>query len=53
MCNWEQAWLAYELIENQKDKKYFESVYTQIQNTSYLFDFLSVHMQAMPAPSCT
>ena len=29
MCNWEQAWLAYELIENQKDKKYFESVYTQ------------------------
>ena len=29
MCNWEQAWLTYELIENQKDKKYFESVYTQ------------------------
>lgn len=29
MCNWEQAWLAYEPIENQKDKKYFESVYTQ------------------------
>ena len=26
MCNWEQAWLAYEPIENQKDKKYFESL---------------------------
>lgn len=28
MCNWEQAWLAYEPIENQKNRKFFESVYT-------------------------
>ena len=28
MCNWEQAWLAYEPIENQKNRNFFESVYT-------------------------
>lgn len=29
MCDWEQAWLAYEAIEDQKNKKYFEAVYTE------------------------
>lgn len=28
MCNWEQAWLAYEPIENQRNRKFFKSVYT-------------------------
>ncbi|MFQ7549522.1 MAG: hypothetical protein ACLRMZ_03345 [Blautia marasmi] len=35
MCNWEQAWLAYEPIENQRNRKFLSlSIQTKTESWS-------------------